>query len=193
VRRGDAVDDLAATVVEAAAADGQTALALTPDGFLKTGDCGSIDADGYVSIRDRLKDIMITSGGKNVSPSAIETALKFSPYLSDAMVIGDGRRFMTALVMLDLEAVSKFAADRQVPYSDFASLTRAEEVKQLVKAEIETVNTTLNRVEQIKDFRIIDQLLTAEDEELTPTMKLKRRVVETKYSALIKAMYSDTR
>lgn len=171
----------------------QTTLALTPDGFLKTGDCGSIDADGYVSIRDRLKDIMITSGGKNVSPSAIETALKFSPYLSDAMVIGDGRRFMTALVMLDLEAVSKFAADRQVPYSDFASLTRAEEVKQLVKSEIEAVNTALNRVEQIKDFRIIDQLLTAEDEELTPTMKLKRRVVETKYSALIKGMYSDTR
>ncbi len=170
-----------------------TAESFTPDGFLRTGDCGALDADGYLSIRDRIKDIMITSGGKNISPSGIETAIKFSPYVSDAIVIGEGRNYLTALVMIDLEAVSKFAADRNVPFTDFASLARAEEVRALVRAEIEAVNATLARVEQIKDFRIIDQLLTAEDEELTPTMKLKRRVVGNKYSALIQDMYSGAK
>jgi long-chain acyl-CoA synthetase len=159
------------------------------DGWLHTGDCGEIDADGYLAIRDRLKDIIITSGGKNITPSNIENHLKFSPYVSDAVVIGDGRNYLTCLIMLDQDNVAKFAQDRQVPYTDFASMTRAPAVVSLIQSELEQVNTKLARVEQIKDFRIIAQLLTAEDDELTPTMKLKRKVVATKYADVIATMY----
>jgi long-chain acyl-CoA synthetase len=161
------------------------------DGWLRTGDCGTLDADGYLSITDRLKDIIITSGGKNVTPTTIENLLKFSPYVSDAVVIGDGRKFLTCLVMVDQDNIEKFAQTRQIPFTDFASLTRASEVRGLIGAEIEAANAKLARVEQIKDFRIIEQLLTAEDEELTPTMKLKRKVVAQKYTALIEGMYAD--
>jgi long-chain acyl-CoA synthetase len=159
-------------------------------GWLSTGDCGELDEDGYLRITDRVKDILITSGGKNVAPSGIENLLKFSPYITDAIVVGDGRHFLTCLVMIDQDNVAKFAQDRQVPYTDFASLTRTAEVASLIRSEIEAVNARLARVEQIKDFRIIEQLLTAEDEELTPTMKLKRRVVAQKYGTLIEGMYA---
>lgn len=170
---------------------GKTRAAFDADGWFHTGDCAEIDTDGYLRIKDRIKDILITSGGKNVTPSQIENALKFSPYVSDAMVVGDGRKFLTCLVMLDIDSVTKFAQDRQVPFTDFASLTRADEIKGLIQSEIEVANARLARVEQVKAFRIIDQLLTAEDEELTPTMKLKRRVVLKKYANLIDSMYRD--
>jgi long-chain acyl-CoA synthetase len=167
----------------------KTAEAIDDQGWLHTGDCGELDADGYLRIKDRIKDIIITSGGKNITPSLIENQIKFSPYISDAVVIGEAKRFVTCLVMIDPDNVAKFAQDHQVPYTDFASLTRAPQVLQLIRTEIENVNSRLARVEQIKDFRLIDQLLTAEDEELTPTMKLKRKVVTAKYAALIDTMY----
>ncbi len=167
----------------------KTAEALNADGWLHTGDCGEIDADGYLKITDRMKDIIITSGGKNISPSGIENQLKFSPYISDAVVIGEGRNYLTALVMIDQDTVSKYAQDRQVPFTDFASLTRTEAVRDLIRSTVEGVNAKLARVEQIKDFRIIEQLLTTDDEELTPTMKLKRRVVARRYETLISGMY----
>ena len=169
----------------------KTAETIGVDGWLRTGDCGELDRDGYLRIKDRLKDIIITSGGKNVTPSLIESDLKFSPYIVDAMVIGDGRKYLTCLVMIDQDNVAKFAQDRQVPYTDFKSLTQTVEVQALVRAEIEAVNAKLARVEQIKDFRVIEDLLTAEDEELTPTMKLKRRAVAGKYAHLIETMYRD--
>jgi long-chain acyl-CoA synthetase len=169
----------------------KTAETVDADGWLHSGDCGEIDADGYVRIKDRIKDIIITSGGKNITPSNIENHIKFSPYVSDAVVIGEGLHYLTCLVMLDQDNVAKFAQDRQVPYTDFASMTRAPEVVALIRAELEKVNARLARVEQIKDFRIIAQLLTAEDEELTPTMKLKRKVVASKYAAEIAGMYSN--
>ena len=167
----------------------KTAEAIDAEGWLHTGDCGEIDAEGYIAIRDRIKDIIITSGGKNITPSNIENQLKFSPYISDAVVIGEARNYITCLVMIDQETVAKFAQDREVPFTDFASLTRATEVVSLIGAEIEAVNARLARVERIKTFRILSQLLTAEDEELTPTMKLKRRVVAHKYADLIGEMY----
>ncbi len=167
----------------------KTREAIDADGWLHTGDCGEIDADGYLRIKDRLKDIIITSGGKNITPSNIENHIKFSPYISDAVVIGEGRHYLTCLVMLDQDNVAKFAQDKQVPYTDFASMTRASQVIALIQAELEQVNAKLARVEQIKDFRIISQLLTAEDDELTPTMKLKRKVVARKYAEVITAMY----
>ena len=159
------------------------------DGWLRTGDVGTMDADGYVRITDRMKDIIITAGGKNVTPSEIENQLKFSPYISDAVVIGDRRKFLSCLVMIDHETVAQYAQERNVPFSNFASLCRAPEVQELIRDEIERVNKQVARVETIKTFRLIEQLLTPEDEELTPTMKLKRAYVNVKYKDLIDAMY----
>ena len=164
---------------------------LDDEGWLHTGDCGEINAEGYLAIRDRIKDILITSGGKNITPSHIESLLKFSPYITDAVVIGDGRKYLTCLVMIDQEHVARHAQEHQVPYTDFSSLTRAPEVVALIHSEIERINPQLARVEQIKSFKIISELLTAEDEELTPTMKLKRKVIAAKYAALIDSMYPN--
>lgn len=167
----------------------KTAQTINPDGWLQTGDCGEINDEGYLAIRDRIKDIIITAGGKNITPTQIESQLKFSPYITDAVVIGEGKRFVTALIMIDQEHVARYAQDNAVPYTDFASLTRAPAITSLIQSEVDAVNPRLARVEQIKDFRIIDQLLTAEDEELTPTMKLKRKVIAQKYAPLIDGMY----
>jgi long-chain acyl-CoA synthetase len=161
------------------------------DGWLHTGDVGEMDADGFVRITDRMKDIIITAGGKNITPSEIENQLKFSPYISDAVVIGDQRKFLSCLVMIDHETVAQFAQERNVPFTNFASLCRAREIQDLIWAEIERVNRELARVETIKKFRIIEQILTPEDDELTPTMKLKRSFVNTKYKDVIDAMYSE--
>ena len=115
--------------------------------------------------------------------------MKFSPYISDAVVIGDRRKFLTALIMIDQENVEKYARDNRVPFSDFASLCRAGSVLELVRGEVEAVNVRFARAEQIRDFRLIDRLLSPEDEELTPTMKLRRSYVENAYGTLIDQMY----
>ncbi|MDX5414063.1 MAG: AMP-binding protein, partial [Rhodobacterales bacterium] len=167
----------------------KTAETYTDDGWLRTGDIGRIDADGFLTITGRLKDIIITAGGKNITPAEIESRLKFSHYISDAVVIGDKRKFLTCLIMIDQENVEKYAQDNKVPFSDFASLCRAEPVLDLIRAEVDQVNREFARVEQIKDFRLIDVLLTAEDEELTATMKLRRSFVEKRHKALIDDMY----
>jgi long-chain acyl-CoA synthetase len=161
------------------------------DGWLHTGDVGRIDADGFVTITDRMKDIIITAGGKNVTPSEIENQLKFSPYISDAVVVGDQRKFLSCLVMIDHETVAQFAQDKGVPFTNFASLCRAKEVQDLIWSEIERVNKQFARVETIKRFHLISELLTPEDEELTPTMKLKRTFVSRKYKDAIDAMYDE--
>ena len=158
------------------------------EGWLHTGDVGRLE-DGMLTITGRLKDIIITAGGKNITPAEIESRLKFSPYISDAVVIGDKRKYLTCLIMIDQENVEKYAQDRQVPFSNFASLCRAKEVVDLIDGIIKDVNKQFAQVEQIKYFRLIDVLLTAEDEELTATMKLKRSFVEKKHKHLIDSMY----
>lgn len=167
----------------------KTAETFTEDGWLKTGDIGRIDEEGFVTITGRMKDIIITAGGKNITPAEIESRLKFSHYISDAVIIGDKRKYLTALIMIDQENVEKYAQDHKVPFSDFRSLCRAPEIVDLVRREVDQVNREFARVEQIKDFRLIDVLLTAEDEELTATMKLKRATVEKRHASLIDAMY----
>jgi len=161
------------------------------DGWLHTGDVGRMDEEGFVTITDRMKDIIITAGGKNVTPSEIENQLKFSPFISDAVIIGDQRKFLSCLVMIDHETVAQFAQEKNVPFTNFASLCRAKEVQDLIWSEIERVNKQFARVETIKKFRLIEQLLTPEDEELTPTMKLKRTFVNRKYKDVIDGMYVE--
>ena len=168
----------------------KTAEAIDADGWLHTGDVGRVDADGYFYITDRMKDIIITAGGKNITPSEWENQLKFSPYVTDAVVIGDKRAYLSCLVMIDEDNVAQWAQDRDVQFSDFKSLCRAPEVISLIGEEIEKVNKQFARVEQIKQFRLIEQRLTAEDEELTPTMKLKRSLINSKYASLIEGMYA---
>ncbi len=167
----------------------KTAETIDADGWLHTGDVGVVDADGYYRITDRMKDIIITAGGKNITPSELENDLKFSPYITDAVVIGDKRAFLTVIIMIDQENVEKFAQDQDVAFSNYASLTRSPEVQALIQKELERVNQKFARVEQIKKFFLLENQLTAEDEELTPTMKLKRKLVEKKYAAQIDAMY----
>jgi long-chain acyl-CoA synthetase len=168
----------------------RTAETVDRDGWLHTGDVGLIDNEGYVRITDRMKDIIITAGGKNITPSEIENQLKFSPYVSDAVVVGDRRPYLTCLIMIDHENVEKFAQDNAVPFTNYASLCRTPEVRDLIWSEIEKVNAGFARVETIKRFHLIEQQLTAEDDELTPTMKLKRKLVNEKYRGEIEAMYS---
>ncbi|MCF8168125.1 MAG: long-chain fatty acid--CoA ligase [Rhodoferax sp.] len=168
----------------------KTAETIDQDGWLHTGDVGVVDSDGFFRITDRMKDIIITAGGKNVTPSELENDLKFSPYITDAVVIGDKRPYLTVIIMIDQENVEKFAQDTDVPFSNYASLTRSPEVQALIQAELERVNKKFARVEQIKKFFLLETQLSAEDEELTPTMKLKRKLVEKKYAPQIEAMYA---
>jgi len=168
----------------------KTAETIDKDGWLHTGDVGVVDSEGYYRITDRMNDIIITAGGKNVTPSELENDLKFSPYITDAVVIGDKRPYLTVIIMIDQENVEKFAQDADVPFGNYASLTQAPAVQALIQAELDRVNQKFARVEQLKKFFLLATQLTAEDEELTPTMKLKRKLVEKKYAAQIDAMYS---
>ena len=167
----------------------KTAETIDAEGWLHTGDVGVVDDEGFFRITDRMKDIIITAGGKNITPSELENELKISPYITDAVVIGDRKPFLVSIIMIDQENVEKFAQDADVPFSNYASLTRSSEVQALIQAELDRVNRRFARVEQIKKFFLLDTQLSAEDEELTPTMKLKRKLIETKYAAQIEAMY----
>jgi long-chain acyl-CoA synthetase len=161
------------------------------DGWLHTGDVGRVDEEGFFYITDRMKDIIITAGGKNITPSEFENQLKFSPYITDAVVIGDKRPYLTALVMVDHENVESYAQEQAIPFTNYASLCRRPEIVALIQGEFDRVNKGFARVEQVKKFRLLEAKLGAEDEELTPTMKLKRKLVSEKYRDLIEGMYAD--
>ncbi|RJR17933.1 MAG: long-chain fatty acid--CoA ligase [Desulfobacteraceae bacterium] len=159
------------------------------DGWLCSGDVGELDNDGYLKITDRKKDIIVTAGGKNITPQYIENKLKFSPYINDAIVIGDKRKFISALIAIDEDNVVKYAQDNKIQFSTYKDLTQSPEIISLIQVEVDKVNETLSRVEQVKKFKIIPKKLYEEDGEVTPTMKVKRKYVNEAFRDLIEAMY----
>ncbi len=159
------------------------------DGWLHSGDVGSIDEDGYLSISDRKKDIIVTAGGKNITPQYIENKLKSSLYINDAVVIGDKRKFLSCLIIIDEDNVVKFAQDNKIQFSTYKDLTAHEQIKALIDREIRRVNETLSRVEQIKKATILPKKLYEEDGEMTPTMNVKRNVINKAFGDLSEAMY----
>lgn len=159
------------------------------DGYLHSGDLGEFDDDGYLKITGRKKDLIITGGGKNVAPQNIENQLKFSPYINDAVVIGDNRPFLSALILIDEENVSDYAQENRIPFTTYADLAHNPEIFKLLEREVQKVNAELARVEQVRKFVVLDRRLEEEDGEVTPTMKVKRMNVEKMYADVIEGMY----
>jgi len=163
--------------------------ALTMEGgWLHTGDIGAMD-NGFIKILDRKKDIIITSGGKNITPSFIENKLKFSIYIQDAVIVGDRRAYLVALILIDEENVTQYAQDKRIPFTTFKDLTQNKEIIKLIDNEVEKINKTLARVETIKKFRLLPRRFYVEDGDVTPTSKVKRSTLEKTYHDLIDSMY----
>jgi long-chain acyl-CoA synthetase len=159
------------------------------DGWLRTGDLGSIDADGYVTITGRKKDIIITAGGKNLTPANIENDLKQSRFISQAVMYGDRKPYPVALITLDPEEVLPWAKEQGLP-EDVGALARAPEVRELISRELDRANANYAQVEQIKRFTILDRDLSIETGELTPTLKVKRNVINDRFAELFESLYA---
>jgi long-chain acyl-CoA synthetase len=165
-----------------------TAEVLGADGWLRTGDIAEIDEAGFIKITDRKKDIIVTAGGKNVAPQNLENDLKNSRFVSQAMVVGDRQPYIAALLTLDPEALPAWAEERGLP-TDMESLARTPEVRELVQGIVDEVNADRSRYEQIKRFTILPRDFTMEHDELTPTLKLKRRVVAQHFGGELEELY----
>jgi long-chain acyl-CoA synthetase len=159
------------------------------NGWLHTGDIGEVDSEGYLKITGRKKDLMITAGGKNIAPQFIENLLKSSPYINDAVILADGRKYVTAIIVIDEENAMNYAQQKNVQYTTFESLTKSEAIISLIDSEVNKINKQLARVENIKKFKILDKKLYTEDGEVTPTMKVKRKFINKHYANLIESMY----
>jgi long-chain acyl-CoA synthetase len=166
-----------------------TAEAIDAEGWLHTGDVGVLE-DGRLRITDRMKDIMITAGGKNVAPSEIENAVKVSPLIKECVVIGDRRPYLTALIGIEPDTVGDWAQKQRIAFTTYRDLTERAEVKELVQGIVDGVNAGLNPVEQIKTFRLLPKLLDHEDGELTATQKVRRSALAERYTPLVESMYS---
>lgn len=160
------------------------------DGWLCTGDTGSLSADGYLSLTGRLKDILITSGGKNVTPVNLENALRESRWIAEAVVYGDRRPYLVCMVTLDPDEVPELAAQLKIS-ADLGSVARDEHVHALLQADLDAANARVARVEQIKRFGVLDHDLTQAAGELTPTLKVKRAVVYERYADFFDALYAE--
>jgi long-chain acyl-CoA synthetase len=167
-----------------------TADAIDADGWLHSGDVGEWTGD-EVRIVDRKKDIMITSGGKNISPSEVENTLKFSPYIKEAIAIGERRNFVSALIQIDYESVGKWAEDHGIAYTNFRNLAENPKVRDLVQAEVDKANARMPRVQNVRKFHLLTKELDHDDGEVTATMKLRRRSIAEKYGDVIEALYGE--
>jgi long-chain acyl-CoA synthetase len=163
--------------------------AFTDDGFFRTGDIGEIDEDGYLKITGRMKDIIVTSGGKNISPQNIENSLLASPFIGQAAIIGDNRKYLSALIVPDFATLEKWAGEQGISFENRSELIENPEVTKLYEQEIETLMKDYARVEQIRKFRLLDREWSQDTGEMTPTMKLKRSIIQEKYGNEIEAMY----
>lgn len=161
------------------------------DGWLHSGDVGTIEENDFLKITDRKKDLIITAGGKNISPQNIENQLKFSPFINDAIIIGDKLKFLAALIVLDEENVVQYAQDNKIPFTTYESLTQSPEIVELIDEEVKKVNEGLAKVETVKKFTIVPKKLYEEDGEVTPTMKVKRKFINEHFKDLITAMYKN--
>ena len=157
--------------------------------MVHTGDIGEFDEDGFLKIVDRKKDLIITAGGKNIAPQKLENKLKVSPYINDAIVIGDKRKYLTAIIILDEENINKFSRDQKLQYSTYSELTTNSEIRKLIDGVVKQVNSEVSQVETLKKFTILDKRLYVEDGEVTPTMKVKRKFINEEYHELIEKMY----
>jgi long-chain acyl-CoA synthetase len=159
------------------------------DGYMHSGDIGEFDDEGYLRITDRKKDLIITAAGKNIAPQVIENMLKYSPWISQAVVIGDRRPFLTALITLDQEKVTQFAEQKSIAHANFAELTKHPDIQQLVDNAVAETNEQLARVEQIKKWIVLERDFAQEHDEMTPTMKVRRKAITEKYAETIEGMY----
>ena len=166
-----------------------TAATVDADGWLHTGDVGELDPDGFLTITDRMKDIIITAGGKNVSPSEIENKLKVSPYIREAIVIGDRRKYLTALIGIEGDTVGNWASRRNLMFTTYADLASKPEVVELLHEAVTDANADLAQVETIKAFRLLPKELDQEDGEVTATQKVKRKAITEEFGTLIESMY----
>jgi long-chain acyl-CoA synthetase len=169
----------------------KTAETIDPDGWLLTGDIGELDEEGYLRIVDRKKELIITAAGKNLSPANIESRLKMIPLVDQAVAIGDRRKFISALLTLDPEAAPAWAAKHRIEDTDLVSLAQNPKVIAEVQRGVDTANEDLARVEGVKRFKLLAQPWEPGGDELTPTMKLKRKPIADKYAAEIDALYAD--
>lgn len=167
-----------------------TKAAFTADGFLKTGDLASIDADGYVTITGRIKDIIITAGGKNISPQNLENSLKESAYIDQVCIIGDRRKFLSALIIPNFDNLKNWANERGIDTTNNETLITEPKVIALIEQETKINSEQFSRAAQIKKFSLLAAEWTQETDELTPTSKVKRGVINEKYADIIEEMYA---
>lgn len=169
--------------------DEATRKAFTSDGFFKTGDMGVIDSDGYLSITGRLKDIIINSGGKNISPQNIENSLKESCFIENVAIIGDKRKYLSAIIIPSFEELKKWAEKNNIDFTDNKDLISDEKIIRLFRQEITRLTKQFSQYEQIKKFRLLAEIWSQETGEITSSFKIKRRVIESKYKKVIEGMY----
>ena len=160
------------------------------DGWLHTGDVAEVEEHGHLRIVDRKKDLIITSGGKNIAPSEIENALKVSPYIKEAIVIGDGRKFISALIQIDFDNVGKWATDHRIPYTNFKNLAQNPAVYDLIDKDVREVNDAFARVENVRKFVLLTKELDHDDDEMTATMKVRRSNIYDKFAEEIDGIYA---
>ena len=160
------------------------------NGWLYTGDVGELDEEGRLTITDRKKEIIITSGGKNIAPSEIENRLKCSPFINEAIVVGDKRKYLAALIQIEYDNVAKWAQERDIAYTTFKSLAQNSDIRELIQGEVEEANKDFAQVEKIKRFKLLEKELDHDDDELTATLKLRRKTIYKKFSYEIEQMYT---